>query len=105
MVDHGLVYPGMILVVTDSHTTIHGAFGAFGTGVGATDLAVIMITGKLWFRVPEIVRFHLSGKLSKGVFAKDLILRIIGDLGADYGVYKAIEFTGSLLERLGPPNG
>jgi 3-isopropylmalate/(R)-2-methylmalate dehydratase large subunit len=101
MVDQGLVAPGKILVITDSHTTIHGAFGAFGTGVGATDLAVIMITGKLWFRVPEIVRFHLTGKLSKGVFAKDLILKIIGDLGADYGVYKAIEFTGSLLDTLG----
>jgi 3-isopropylmalate/(R)-2-methylmalate dehydratase large subunit len=101
MVDQGLVAPGMILVITDSHTTIHGAFGAFGTGVGATDLAVIMITGKLWFRVPEIVRFHLTGKLSKGVFAKDLILKIIGDFAADYGVYKAIEFTGSLLDTLG----
>jgi 3-isopropylmalate/(R)-2-methylmalate dehydratase large subunit len=102
LVDRGLVYPGMILVVTDSHTTTHGALGAFGTGVGATDLAVIMITGKLWFRVPEITRFHLSGKLARGVFAKDIILRIIGDLGADYGVYKAIEFTGPLLESLGP---
>jgi len=102
LVDRGMVYPGMILVVTDSHTTTHGAFGAFGTGVGATDLAVIMITGKLWFRVPEIIRFHLSGNLRKGVFAKDAILRIIGDLGADYGVYKGIEFTGPLLERLGP---
>jgi len=102
LVDRGLVYPGMILVVTDSHTTTHGAFGAFGTGVGATDLAVIMITGQLWFRVPEIIRFHLSGNLRKGVFAKDVILRIIGDLGADYGVYKGIEFTGPLLERLGP---
>ncbi len=101
LVDRGLVYPGMILVVTDSHTTTHGAFGAFGTGVGATDLAVIMITGKLWFRVPEIIRFHLSGNLRKGVFAKDVILRIIGDLGADYGVYKAIEFAGPLLDHLG----
>lgn len=101
MVDHGLVYPGMVLVATDSHTTTHGAFGAFGTGVGATDCAVIMITGKLWFRVPEIVRFHLKGKLSKGVMAKDVILKIIGDLGADYGVYKAIEFSGPLIMDLG----
>jgi 3-isopropylmalate/(R)-2-methylmalate dehydratase large subunit len=103
LVDHGLVYPGMVLVVTDSHTTTHGAFGAFGTGVGATDLAVIMITGKLWFRVPEIIRLHLEGKLRKGVFAKDAILKIIGELGADYGVYKAIEFTGPLLESLTIP--
>ena len=101
MVDHGLVTPGMVLVATDSHTTTHGAFGAFATGVGATDLAVIMITGKLWFRIPEIVRFHLEGNLPKGVYAKDVILKIIGTLGADYAVYKAIEFTGPLLKRLG----
>jgi len=100
MVDNGLVYPGMILVATDSHTTTHGAFGAFGTGVGATDMAVIMVTGKLWFRVPEIILFRLEGTLPKGVFAKDVILRIIGDLRADYGIYKAIEFTGPLLEHL-----
>jgi homoaconitate hydratase family protein len=101
MVDHGLVYPGMVLVATDSHTTTHGAFGAFGTGVGATDMAVIMVTGKLWFRVPEIIRFHLEGKLPKGVFAKDVILKMIGDLGADYGRYKGIEFSGPLLRSLG----
>jgi homoaconitate hydratase family protein len=101
MVDHGMIYPGMVLVATDSHTTIHGAFGAFGTGVGATDMAVIMITGKLWFRVPEILRFHLEGRLSKGVFAKDVILRIIGDLGADYGIYKGVEFTGPALKSFG----
>ncbi|MCX5907275.1 MAG: 3-isopropylmalate dehydratase large subunit [Deltaproteobacteria bacterium] len=101
MVDHGLVYPGMILVATDSHTTTHGAFGALGTGVGATDLATIMITGQLWFRVPEIIRFHLEGNLGKGVMAKDVILKIIGDLGADSGVYKAVEFTGPLLKGLG----
>jgi homoaconitate hydratase family protein len=99
LADKGLVYPGILLVVTDSHTTTHGAFGAFGTGVGATDMAVILITGKLWFRVPEIIRFHLTGTLSKGVFAKDVILKIIGDLGADYGIYKGIEFTGPLPKR------
>jgi homoaconitate hydratase family protein len=101
LVDRGLIRPGMILVVTDSHTTTHGAFGAFGTGVGATDLATILISGELWFRVPEIIRIHLTGKLKKGVFAKDVILKIIGDLGADYGVYRAIEFTGPVLASLG----
>jgi 3-isopropylmalate/(R)-2-methylmalate dehydratase large subunit len=100
LADKGLVYPGMVLVVTDSHTTTHGAFGAFGTGVGATDLAIIMMSGQLWFRVPEIIRINLEGKLQKGVYAKDVILHIIGALGADYGVYKAIEFTGSLLKDL-----
>ena len=97
MVDHGLVYPGMILVATDSHTTTHGAFGAFGTGVGATDLAVIMATGYLWLKVPEIIRINLEGKLSTGVYAKDVILHIIGELGADYAIYKAVEFAGSAL--------
>lgn len=100
LADKGLVHPGEIVVVTDSHTTTHGAFGAFGTGVGATDLATIMITGKLWFMVPEIFRVHLIGKLASGVFAKDVILHIIGDLGADYGVYKAVEFTGPALAEL-----
>jgi 3-isopropylmalate/(R)-2-methylmalate dehydratase large subunit len=100
MVDHGLVYPGMILIATDSHTTTHGAFGAFGTGVGATDLAVIMATGHLWLRVPEIIRIHLSGELSTGVYAKDVILHIIGKLGADYAIYKAVEFTGTAVLSL-----
>lgn len=100
LADKGLVHPGMLLVVTDSHTTTHGAFGVFGTGVGATDLATIMISGKLWFRVPEVVRIDLQGKLQRGVYAKDIILKVIGDLGADYGVYKAIEFTGPVLKEL-----
>jgi 3-isopropylmalate/(R)-2-methylmalate dehydratase large subunit len=101
LADHGLVVPGMVLVVTDSHTTTHGALGAFGTGVGATDLAVIMITGRLWFRVPQIMRIHLEGTLPPGVFAKDAILKVIGDLGADYAVYRAVEFAGSLISVLG----
>lgn len=101
LADRGLVYPGMLLVVTDSHTTTHGAFGAFGTGVGATDLAIILMTGQLWFRVPEVIRIHLEGSLGPGVYAKDVILKVIGTLGADYGVYRAVEFTGPLLEGLG----
>lgn len=100
LADKGLVHPGEIVVVTDSHTTTHGAFGAFGTGVGATDLATIMITGKLWFMVPEIFKIDLVGKLQPGVFAKDIILHIIGDLGADYGVYKAVEFAGPVVQEL-----
>jgi 3-isopropylmalate/(R)-2-methylmalate dehydratase large subunit len=101
LADRGLVGPGMLVVVTDSHTTTHGAFGAFGTGVGATDLAIVLITGKLWFRVPEVVRIDLAGESAPGVFAKDAILRVIGTLGADFGVYRAVEFTGSYVERLG----
>lgn len=99
LADKGLAYPGQLLVVTDSHTTTHGAFGAFGTGVGATDLAIIMATGHLWFRVPEIIRINLEGTVQHGVYAKDVILHIIGKLGADYGVYKAVEFTGPVLKQ------
>ncbi|WP_041959919.1 3-isopropylmalate dehydratase large subunit [Sulfurospirillum arsenophilum] len=100
LVDKGLSYPGEIVVITDSHTTTHGAFGAFGTGVGATDLAIILATGKLWFRVPEIVKINFEGKLPHGVYAKDMILHAIGALGADYAVYKAVEFSGSTLQHL-----
>lgn len=100
LADKGLSYPGELLIVTDSHTTTHGAFGAFGTGVGATDLAIILATGKLWFRVPEVIRINFEGKLPKGVYAKDIILHAIGALGADYAVYKAVEFTGSTIKEL-----
>lgn len=100
LVDKGLAYPGEIVVITDSHTTTHGAFGAFGTGVGATDLAIILVTGKLWFRVPEIVKINFEGVPSKGVYAKDMILHAIGELGADFAVYKAVEFSGSALKYL-----
>jgi homoaconitate hydratase family protein len=100
LVDKGLAYPGEIVVITDSHTTTHGAFGAFGTGVGATDLAIILATGKLWFRVPEIIKINFEGVPSKGVYAKDMILHAIGNLGADFAVYKAVEFGGSALKHL-----
>ena len=100
MAEAGLIYPGMIIVATDSHTTTHGAFGAFGTGVGATDLAVIMLTGELWFMVPEIIEIRIDGKPPKGVYPKDVILHILGDLKADKAVYKAIDFTGSYVEEL-----
>ncbi|MGI6225416.1 MAG: 3-isopropylmalate dehydratase large subunit [Peptococcales bacterium] len=97
----GLVWPGMILVATDSHTTTHGAFGAFGTGVGATDMATIMLSGELWFRVPEIVKIEINGQLQPGVMAKDVILYILGKLGADACVYQAVEFCGTFVEDLG----
>ena len=100
LADYGLSHPGEIIVVTDSHTTTHGAFGAFGTGVGATDLATILITGQLWFMVPEIIKINLVGKIPEGVYAKDIILHIIGDLGADYGVYKAVEFAGEAVAQM-----
>lgn len=101
MPEEGLVWPGMLLVATDSHTTTHGAFGAFGTGVGATDLAAIMLTGELWFRVPDIIGIDINGQLQKGVMAKDVILHVLGELSVDVAVYKAIEFKGSTVSDLG----
>jgi homoaconitate hydratase family protein len=100
MADKGYSAPGKLFVVTDSHTTTHGAFGAFSTGVGATDIACILKTGELWFRVPEIMDIRLEGSLQPGVFAKDIILHIIGQLGADYGVYRGVNFSGSLIGQL-----
>ncbi|MGI6074834.1 MAG: 3-isopropylmalate dehydratase large subunit [Pyramidobacter sp.] len=99
-VDRGFSRPGRLMVITDSHTTMHGALGAFGTGVGATDMAAILISGKLWFRVPEVIKIFLDGRLPRGVFAKDAVLHVIGELKADYGVYKVVEFCGEAVETM-----
>ena len=101
MPEAGVIYPGMIVVATDSHTTTHGAFGAMGTGCGATDMATILMTGELWFRVPEVIEVRLEGEAPKGVYPKDVILAVLGRLRADGAVYKAIDFTGSYVESLG----
>lgn len=103
MPEAGVIYPGMIVVATDSHTTTHGAFGAMGTGCGATDMATILMTGELWFRVPEIIEVRLEGQPQKGVYPKDVILEVLGKIRADGAVYKAIDFTGSYVEQLGVP--
>jgi 3-isopropylmalate/(R)-2-methylmalate dehydratase large subunit len=100
MPEAGLIYPGMIVAATDSHTTMHGAFGAFGTGVGATDMAAILISGELWFRVPEIIEIRIDGKAPKGVYPKDVILHILGKLKADGAVYKGVDFTGTYVDSL-----
>ena len=100
MPEAGVIYPGMIVVATGSHTTTHGAFGAMGTGCGATDMATILMTGELWFRVPEIIEVRLEGEAPKGVYPKDVILAVLGKIRADGAVYKAIDFTGSYVENL-----
>ncbi len=100
MPEAGVIYPGMIVVATDSHTTTHGAFGAMGTGCGATDMATILMTGELWFRVPEIIEVRLEGEAPLGVYPKDVILSVLGRIKADGAVYKAIDFTGSYAEGL-----
>ena len=93
------VSPGNVVVGADSHTCTEGAVGAFSTGLGSTDIAGAMATGKCWFKIPESLRFNLSGLSGKGVYAKDVILNIVGDVGADGALYKAAEFTGDYVEN------
>ena len=94
------VRPGELIFGADSHTCAYGALGAFGTGVGCTDYLYAMVTGKSWVLVPETLRFNLVGKLPKGVYARDLILTIIGQIGANGANYKAMEFGGEGLSTL-----
>lgn len=100
MMSRGLVVPGDLVVGADSHTCTYGAIGAFSTGIGSTELAVVMMTGKLWFKVPESVRLNLLGTLPWGVYAKDVILHIASILGADGATYRALEFHGPVTEAL-----
>jgi len=86
--------PGKLIVGSDSHTTTYGAFGAFAAGIGRTEAASIWATDEIWLRVPETLRVEFSGRLPAGVYAKDVILKVIGDHGADRANYEAIEFTG-----------
>jgi 3-isopropylmalate dehydratase large subunit len=96
----GLALPGSIIVITDSHTAIHGAYGAFSTGLGATDIAVSLITGTTWFKVPEVIRINLEGVLAENVMAKDAALYILGRLGTEFGTYRVIEFAGPVVEAM-----
>jgi 3-isopropylmalate/(R)-2-methylmalate dehydratase large subunit len=93
------VSPGDVLVGADSHTCTEGALGAFTTGLGSTDIGGVMATGKCWFKVPESLKFNLTGSTSKGVYAKDIILSIVGDVGAAGALYKACEFTGDYVKN------
>ncbi len=94
------VRPGELIFGADSHTCAYGALGAFGTGVGCTDYLYAMVTGTSWLLVPETLRFNLTGKLPEGVYARDLILTIIGRIGANGANYKAMEFAGEGLHTL-----
>lgn len=98
--EKGLVAPGDIVIGADSHTCTYGALGAFSTGVGSTDMAAGMATGEAWFKVPEAIRFNLTGKLKPYVSGKDVILFIIGKIGVDGALYKSMEFTGEGVSEL-----
>jgi len=98
--EKGLVEPGMIILGADSHTCTYGAFGAFSTGMGATDIAMVYATGKTWFMVPESYKIQINGKLPINTSSKDIILKIIGNIGADGATYKAAEFCGETIDNL-----
>ena len=96
----GHIRPGEVVVGCDSHTCTHGALGAFATGIGSTDMSMVLSTGKLWFKVPETIRFNITGDLKENTSAKDVILHIIGKMRADGATYKACEFVGDTIENM-----
>ncbi len=100
MPEKGHVRPGEVIVGSDSHTCTYGAFGAFATGIGSTEMAAVFATGKLWFRVPEVIKVNVTGSFQKMVTSKDLTLNIVGKIGADGAIYKGLEFCGSTIRDL-----
>ncbi len=100
MPEKGHALPGMLIVGSDSHTPSHGALGAFAAGIGRTEAAAVMATGEIWLRVPESLRIVVEGTLPQRISAKDLILRIIGDIGADGADYRSVEFAGPAIEAM-----
>lgn len=98
--ESGKVLPGDLVLGADSHTCTYGALGVFSTGVGSTDLAIGLATGKNWFKVPETLRIIIKGKVPKGIFAKDIILHIITEIKADGATYKAVEFYGPVIDKM-----
>ncbi|MCK5342807.1 MAG: homoaconitate hydratase, partial [Candidatus Heimdallarchaeota archaeon] len=100
VMEEGLATPGSTVISTDSHANILGAVGAFGQGMGDQDIAAAWASGKIWFKVPETLYFKINGKLPEHVMAKDLILKIIGDIGTDGAAYKAMQFGGSGIDEM-----
>lgn len=98
--EKGHVIPGTVIVGADSHTTTYGALGAFSTGIGSTDMAMVLSTGQLWFKVPETIQFNINGQLKENTSAKDVILHIIGQVGADGATYKSCEFKGETISNM-----
>ena len=100
MTEAGYVKPGNVVFGTDSHTTTYGSVGAFSTGIGYTEMASVLGTGKLWIRVPETIRVNISGTLPANVTSKDVILRILGDIRSDGATYRSLEFGGDTVENM-----
>ena len=100
VIEKGFAYPGALILGADSHTSTAGAMGAASFGVGSTDLAVALATGKNWFKVPQTQKIIIKGKVPKGVYSKDIILHIINTLGANGATYKSIEFSGEVIKKL-----
>src|SRR6185312_4366909 len=98
--EEGLILPGEVYVGGDSHTNTTGALGAFAAGLGHTDIAYVLLNGKIWFKVPETLFFKINGKLPDHVMAKDLILKIIGDIGTDGAAYKTMQFGGTGISEM-----
>jgi len=98
--ENGFAMPGKLIIGADSHTCTYGAFGAFATGVGATDMAEIFATGKIWLRIPPTIKITINGTLPRCTSAKDLTLRVVGEIGADGATYQAIEYYGKTIDSL-----
>jgi len=100
MIEEGYITPGAIVIGADSHSNTYGAMGAFGTGLGSTEIGVAWVTGKCWFKVPETIRVELHGQTQPGVYAKDVMIHIAGLLGMDGGTYRSVEFGGEYIDNL-----
>jgi len=100
MIEEGFITPGAIIIGADSHSNTYGAIGAFGTGLGSTEIGVAWVTGKCWFKVPETIRVELTGQTQDGVYAKDVMIHIAGLLGMDGGTYRSVEFGGEYIDNL-----
>jgi 3-isopropylmalate/(R)-2-methylmalate dehydratase large subunit len=100
LMERGLIKPGELIIGTDSHSTIYGALGALGTGVGFSEITATWVTGKLWMKVPESIKVEIDGPLPRGTYPKDVMLRLIGNVGADGATYCSVEFHGTYVEQM-----
>ena len=103
MIEEGFVRPGLVIVGGDSHSNTYGALGAFGTGFGSTEIGVAWATGKAWFKTPETILVRMEGQTQPGVYAKDVMLHLAGQMGMDGATYKSVEFAGGYIDRLPMP--